>query len=85
MGGPGSRAPDFTFATIYRLRKWQSGRLWEVLKEGEFLSLDAMSGLIFDEAIAIAKVRDAELRSGKVVGRSHEEVMAAARKAVARK
>jgi N-acetylglucosamine malate deacetylase 1 len=37
-GGQGGVAPDFTFATIYRLRKWSHGRLTNVLKHGKFLS-----------------------------------------------
>ncbi len=35
-----------------------------------------------DLAVKEALVRDAELESGKVVGRSHEDVMAAARRAI---
>jgi len=38
VGGQGNAAPDFTFATIYRLRKWSRGRLVEVLKRGKFLA-----------------------------------------------
>src|SRR5690349_614780 len=33
VGGQGGAAPDFTFATLYRLRKWSHGRL-EPLFEG---------------------------------------------------
>ena len=38
VGGQGGAAPDFTFATIYRLRQWSHGRLTNVLKRGKFLS-----------------------------------------------
>jgi LmbE family N-acetylglucosaminyl deacetylase len=38
VGGQGEAAPDFTFATIYRLRQWSHGRLTNVLKRGKFLS-----------------------------------------------
>ena len=38
VGGQGGAAPDFTFATIYRLRQWTRGRLANVLKRGKFLS-----------------------------------------------
>jgi N-acetylglucosamine malate deacetylase 1 len=38
IGRQGGPAPDFTFGTIYRLRKWSRGRLTEVLKGGKFLS-----------------------------------------------
>lgn len=37
-GGRGGAAPDFTFATIYRLQKWSRGRLTKVLRVGKFLS-----------------------------------------------
>jgi LmbE family N-acetylglucosaminyl deacetylase len=37
-GGQGGAAPDFTFATIYRLRQWSHGRLINVLQRGKFLS-----------------------------------------------
>ena len=37
VGEPGGPAPDFTFATIYRLRQWTRGRLTDVLKSGKFL------------------------------------------------
>ncbi len=38
VGGQGGAAPDFTFATIYRLRKWANGRLTNPLRKGKFLS-----------------------------------------------
>ena len=38
VGGQGGAAPDFTFATIYRLRKWSHGRLTNALRSGKFLS-----------------------------------------------
>jgi len=38
VGGQGGAAPDFTFATIYRLRKWSRGRLTNALRNGKFLS-----------------------------------------------
>ena len=38
VGGQGGVAPDFTFATLYRLRQWTRGRLTDVLKNGTFLS-----------------------------------------------
>ena len=37
-GGQGGAAPDFTFATLYRLLQWSRGRLTNVLKNGRFLS-----------------------------------------------
>ena len=38
MAGQGGAAPDFTFGTIYRLRKWSHGRLTNALQSGKFLS-----------------------------------------------
>ncbi|MDP0928272.1 PIG-L family deacetylase [Paracoccus onubensis] len=32
--GQGQAAPDFTFATLYRLRRWQDGTLHDVLDQG---------------------------------------------------
>jgi LmbE family N-acetylglucosaminyl deacetylase len=38
VGGRGAKAPDFTFATIYRLQKWRGGKLQKVFNGGKFLS-----------------------------------------------
>jgi hypothetical protein len=38
VGGQGGPAPSFTFATLYRLRRWTEGRLHEVLERGQVLS-----------------------------------------------
>ncbi len=38
VGELGGSAPDFTFATIYRLRQWSRGQLIDTLKHGKFLS-----------------------------------------------
>jgi len=37
VGGRGAAAPDFTFATIYRLRQWARGRLMDGSKGRKFL------------------------------------------------
>ena len=37
VGGQGGAAPDFTFATIYRLRKWKGGKLQETFGGRKFL------------------------------------------------
>ena len=34
VGGQGGAAPDFTFATLYRLRRWRGGQLESVLTGG---------------------------------------------------
>lgn len=36
--GQGGAAPDFTFATLYRLRRWQQGGFQEVLEKGRAVS-----------------------------------------------
>jgi len=38
VGGQGGAAPRFAFATLYRLRRWENGRLQEVLEKGRALS-----------------------------------------------
>jgi N-acetylglucosamine malate deacetylase 1 len=38
VGGQGSAAPRFAFATLYRLRRWVDGELHEVLERGQALS-----------------------------------------------
>jgi LmbE family N-acetylglucosaminyl deacetylase len=47
VGGQGCAAPDFTFATIYRLRQWSQGRVAGVLKAGKFLSRAQNPGELF--------------------------------------
>lgn len=37
-GGQGGAAPDFTFATLYRLRRWREGKLEGVLEKGRGVS-----------------------------------------------
>jgi LmbE family N-acetylglucosaminyl deacetylase len=46
-GGQGGAAPDFTFATIYRLRKWVNGRLINPLRNGKFLSRSENAAKLF--------------------------------------
>lgn len=38
VGGQGGAAPDFTFAALYRLRKWSQGRVTKVYEGGKQLS-----------------------------------------------
>ena len=38
VGGQGGAAPDFTFATLYRLRQWRGGQLEPVLDRGRAVS-----------------------------------------------
>jgi LmbE family N-acetylglucosaminyl deacetylase len=47
VGGQGGTAPRFAFATLYRLRRWENGQFYEVLKGGQVLSSqDDLSELI---------------------------------------
>jgi hypothetical protein len=47
VGGQGQAAPDFTFATLYRLRRWRRGALEEVLDRGRVLSANENAGGVF--------------------------------------
>lgn len=38
VGKQGAAPPSFPFATLYRLRRWQEGRIHPVLREGLFLA-----------------------------------------------
>lgn len=38
VGGQGRAAPDFTFGTIYRQRKWKDGKFQKKFGDGKFLS-----------------------------------------------
>lgn len=41
VGGQGGAVPDFSFATLYRLRKWENGAFADVLGAGTTLPLGA--------------------------------------------
>jgi LmbE family N-acetylglucosaminyl deacetylase len=44
--GQGGAAPDFTFATLYRLRRWRNGGFENVLERGRaFSQADSVAGL----------------------------------------
>lgn len=46
VGGQGSTAPDFTFATLYRVRQWKNGRLEDVYAGGKLIGKnDSCAGL----------------------------------------
>ncbi|MBI9019670.1 MAG: PIG-L family deacetylase [Verrucomicrobia bacterium] len=40
VGGQGGAVPDFAFATLYRLSKWQDGELFRTLETGRMLAMD---------------------------------------------
>jgi len=48
VGGRGGEAPDFAFATIYRVLKWRRGRLTNRLERGKFLPCSANAGELFE-------------------------------------
>jgi len=48
VGGQGGVSPDFTFATLYRLRQWKNGRVENVFTGGKQISATANSGDIFN-------------------------------------
>jgi LmbE family N-acetylglucosaminyl deacetylase len=47
VGGQGGVAPDFTFATLYRLRKWTSGKIEKVFESGRQISAKTNIGELF--------------------------------------
>lgn len=47
VGGQGTARPDFAFATLYRLRRWQNGALVEVLNSGLTLSIGPEAREVF--------------------------------------
>jgi LmbE family N-acetylglucosaminyl deacetylase len=44
VGGQGRAAPDFTFATLYRMRRWEDGGLRDVPGASRALGLEASAG-----------------------------------------
>jgi hypothetical protein len=49
VGGQGGAAPDFAFATLYRLRRWSNGRFEQVLSTGRFLSQGENPDVLFPD------------------------------------
>ncbi len=47
VGGQGQGAPDFLFATVYRLRRWENGAWQEALSKGRFLSRSENPAALF--------------------------------------
>jgi LmbE family N-acetylglucosaminyl deacetylase len=47
VGGQGGVAPDFTFAALYRLRKWQQNRIEKVFEGGRQISASENIGNLF--------------------------------------
>jgi LmbE family N-acetylglucosaminyl deacetylase len=49
-GGQGTAAPDFVFATLYRLRRWKNGGVKDVFPVGKTVSSQASPVAIFSAA-----------------------------------
>jgi len=47
VGGQGGAAPNFLFATLYRLGKWENGKLGPVFEAGKFVSKTEDVGSLF--------------------------------------
>ena len=47
VGGQGGAAPDFSFAALYRLRKWSQGRLAKCYEGGRQLPVGVNAGTLF--------------------------------------
>jgi LmbE family N-acetylglucosaminyl deacetylase len=47
VGGQGRAAPEFDFATLYRLRRWRAGAWEEVFPGGRILSCQSSAGDLF--------------------------------------
>jgi len=50
VGGQGGLAPDFAFATLYRLRQWKNGCVENVFSGGKQISATENPGAIFNLA-----------------------------------
>jgi LmbE family N-acetylglucosaminyl deacetylase len=50
VGGQGGLAPDFAFATLYRLRQWKNGCVENVFSGGKQISVTENPGAIFNLA-----------------------------------
>jgi N-acetylglucosamine malate deacetylase 1 len=47
VGGQGGAVPDYTYATLYRLRKWTGGKFQKCLQGGRFYPASANIGSLF--------------------------------------
>lgn len=48
VGGQGEAAPDFTFATLYRMRRWKNGAFHNVFEGGKNLPSKVGAGSLID-------------------------------------
>ncbi len=49
VGGQGGIAPDFTFATLYRVQKWENGSVRQLFSGGKQLSAKDAAGSILEQ------------------------------------
>jgi LmbE family N-acetylglucosaminyl deacetylase len=47
VGGQGAAAPDFVFATLYRLQRWRQGKLEKTYDGGRLLAASSSAGDLF--------------------------------------
>jgi len=47
VGGQGGAAPDFSFCTLYRLRRWEGGQLQKTYEGGRSLAASVNAGTLF--------------------------------------
>lgn len=47
VGGQGGAAPDYAYATLYRLRRWKAGEFSQLIERGQFLSAKDDLGSVF--------------------------------------
>lgn len=48
VGGQGQAAPDFTFATLYQMRRWKNGAFHQIFEGGKNLPSATGAGTLFD-------------------------------------
>ena len=47
VGGQGQAAPNYSFATLYRLQWWSHGKIWQTQRSGRYLSLAEQPASLF--------------------------------------
>ena len=52
LGGQGGTAPDFAFATLYRVRRWQNGAVRSAMAEARQIGRDDFPGELFGRRAA---------------------------------
>ena len=55
VGGQGGAAPDFTFATLYRVSKWENGGTHEMFPQGKQISVKESAKSVLDRIMKFEK------------------------------